>query len=431
MFRGKRIILSLITAFCGSLFLFGQNSKEIRNITIQQADSLFVARNLDLLAEKYNVDAVKAQIIQAKLFNNPTISINQNVVNSEYQTNGGRKWFDFTDKGETSVQLQKLFLLAGKRNKRINLAEVTALREEQNYFDMLRTLKFSLRSGFYTVYYLQKTLNVYDKEITSLSNIIKVFENQQEKGYASKKDVLRLKASLFSLENEKLGYSSQLISNMADFNVLMHTSNVYYIPQADTVKLAAISPESVKLQEVIDTAMKYRYDLKMAQSDLAFNQMNLNYQKALGVPDLTLSAGWDRNGSFIHNYNYVGVQIDLPFFNRNQGNIKTAQFTIESSKAKLQSAEDQVKSDVFQSYSNALETNDVYKHFDEKFAKDLTGLIDEIIKNYEKRNISLLEFMDFYDAYKQNMIQYNTLQNSRINAFENLNFSVGKDIINK
>jgi Outer membrane protein len=430
MFWEKRIILSIIVAFCGGLFLFGQNSIEVRNITIQQADSLFVSRNLDLLAEKYNIEAAKAQIIQAKLFTNPTISINQNVVNSEYQTNGGRKWFDFTDKGETSVQLQKLFLLAGKRNKRIKMAEMSSLREEQNYFDMLRTLKYSLRSGFYNIYYLQQTLNVYDKEITSLTNIIHVFENQMEKGYASKKDVLRLKSTLFSLENEKLSYSAQLIGGQADFNVLMHTTNVNYLPHPDTLLISTISPEPLKLQALLDTASKYRYDLKMAQSDLAINQVNMNYQKSLGVPDLTLSAGWDRNGSFIHNYNYIGMQIDLPFFNRNQGNIKTAAFTVENSKVKLQSAEDQVKSDIFQAYANALENNKVYNKFDNKFAKDLTNLIDEIMLNYEKRNISLLEFIDFYDAYKQNMIQYNTLQYNRINAFENLNFSVGKDIIN-
>ena len=49
----------------------------------------------------------------------------------------------------------------------------------------------------------------------------------------------------------------------------------------------------------------------------------------------------------------------------------------------------------------------------------------------EKRNISIMEFLDFYDAYKNSIIQLNNLQNARANAIENLNFSVGKDIANK
>ncbi|HEY4787182.1 MAG TPA: TolC family protein, partial [Bacteroidales bacterium] len=202
-----------------------------------------------------------------------------------------------------------------------------------------------------------------------------------------------------------------------------------YIPQPDSSALAQLSADSLKLQPLIDTAFVCRYDLKMAKSDLSINQVNLVYQKALAVPDLTVIAGWDRNGSFVHNYNFVGLQMDLPFFNRNQGNIKTANFNVESSKLKLQSTEDQVKSDVTQSYATLQETSRLYQKFDNKFVNDLEALNQEVVRNYEKRNISLLEFLDFYDAYKENMIQLNTLQNNRINAFENLNFSVGKEIV--
>jgi cobalt-zinc-cadmium efflux system outer membrane protein len=86
---------------------------------------------------------------------------------------------------------------------------------------------------------------------------------------------------------------------------------------------------------------------------------------------------------------------------------------------------------VTQSYSTLLETEKLYNHFDAKFINDLDVLIDEMAKNFEKRNISLIEFLDYYDAYKDNAVQINNLKYSRINAFENLNFCVGKDITDK
>jgi cobalt-zinc-cadmium efflux system outer membrane protein len=55
-------------------------------------------------------------------------------------------------------------------------------------------------------------------------------------------------------------------------------------------------------------------------------------------------------------------------------------------------------------------------------------MIEEIIKNYEKRNMSTMEFLDYYDAYKNNVVQFNALNNTIAIAFENLNFSIGKDI---
>jgi len=425
----KRQVIFLFLILITVNLLSQECFKDTLKLSLNQADSMFILQNISLLAEKCNVDAAKAQIIQARLFVNPTLSVNQLLYNTEYQTNGGRKWLDYTNTGETSIQIEKLFLLAGKRNKQIKLAELLANREEQSYFDLLRTLKYSLRSSFYDIYYLQQITKVYDRGIASLSKLIEVFQGQFDKGYISKKELLRLKSSLFSLENERLSYSGQLIGSLSDFNVLMHTSNLYYLPIIDTSKFENITPESLKLQELIDTASQNRFDLKMAQADVNINQTNYGYQKALAVPNLTLSAGWDRNGGYVHNYNFVGLQIDLPFFNRNQGNIKTAKLLEESSKYKLQSTEDQVKADIIEAYANALENNKLYKKFDKKFVIDLDELNGEMLKNFEKKNISLLEFIDYYDAYKENIVQLNSLLYNRINAFENLNFSVGKDVL--
>lgn len=396
---------------------------------MHQSDSLFLVKNLSLLAEQCNVDAAKAQIIQAKLFQNITFIGNQNVYNTEYRTNGGRPWFDFTDKGETSIEIQKLFLLAGKRNKKIKLAGLSADLEGHTYFDLLRTLKYSLHSSFFNIFYLNHILKVYDKEIASLGKLIQVLQEQYEKEYISRKELLRLKSSLFSLENEKLAYSSQLISALSDFNLLLHSSNIFYLPEPDLKATDNFSPDNLKLQSLIDTALQCRYDLKMAQTDLSINQMNLDYQKALAVPDLTLSGGWDRNGSFVHNYNFLGVQIDVPIFNRNQGNIKSAAYVAESSKYKLESAQEQVKGDVISAYATALEINRLFTHFDSKFMTDLNDMTTEILKNYEKRNISLIEFLDYYDAYKQNAVQYFNYLLNRMNAMENINFSVGTKIV--
>ena len=415
-----------------SVCVYGQDLyKDTLKISVQKADSLFVLQNLSLLAEKCNIDAAQAQVLQAKVFNNITFGFNQNVLNTEYKTNGGRKWFDYTNKGETSVQLQKLFQIAGQRNKQIKLARLSANKEELLYFDLLRTLKFTLRSSLYNIYYLKQIVTVYDKEITSMNGLISVYQNQFEKGYISKKELLRLKSSLFSLENERIGYTTQLLSNQADFNVLMHTSNVYYAPQIDTSAFNSVALQNFKVQALIDTATQNRFDLKMAQSNVDISQANLSFQKAMGLPDVALSTGWDRNGSYVRDYNYIGVQFDLPIFNRNQGNIKTAKAMVEGSKYNLLNAQDQVKADVITAYANAVETDNIYAKFDKSFVSDLETLNGEMLKNFQKKNISLIEFLDYYDAYKVNAVQLNNLLYNRINAFENINFSIGKDIIIK
>lgn len=427
MFSKKRFFFSFLVLLFSASYISGQESyKDVKSISISEADSIFLSKNLFLLAEKYNVDAVKAQIVQAKLFNNITFNVSQNVYDPEKKL-----WFNASTKGETAASFQRLFLLAGKRNKLVKLAELSYDKEEQNYFDLIRTLKYSLHSGFFNIYYLKQTLILYDKEINALSKLIMVFEKQFEKGYVSKKELVRLKSFLFSLETESQSYSIQLISNLSDFNVLLHTANINYTPLVDGNLLKFVKLDNINLQSLIDTANIHRYDLLMAQSDVIINKATLNYQQALATPDITLAAGWDRNGSFVHNFNFISMQIDLPVFNRNQGNIKSAMFNVESSKTKLLGTKERIKADVNQAYSKVIETDRLYNKFDDKYVSDLDNLVDEMIKNYEKKNIGIIEFLDYYDAYKTNIIQINNLKNNRANAFENLNFALGKDITNK
>ena len=67
---------------------------------------------------------------------------------------------------------------------------------------------------------------------------------------------------------------------------------------------------------------------------------------------------------------------------------------------------------------------------DPKFSGDFDRLMHEMLVNYQKRNISILDFLDFYDSYKQNILQLNSIQFNRISAFEDINFYTGTNFFN-
>jgi cobalt-zinc-cadmium efflux system outer membrane protein len=81
-------------------------------------------------------------------------------------------------------------------------------------------------------------------------------------------------------------------------------------------------------------------------------------------------------------------------------------------------------------YIQALRAEKLLLSFDPKFDSDLEHLIEEVFKNFKKKNITILEFLDFYESYKQNVLQLNNLRFNKMNALEQLNFSVGKTIFN-
>ncbi|HEX7572504.1 MAG TPA: hypothetical protein VF514_05380, partial [Bacteroidota bacterium] len=56
-------------------------------------------------------------------------------------------------------------------------------------------------------------------------------------------------------------------------------------------------------------------------------------------------------------------------------------------------------------------------------------LVEGMFTNYQKRNISVLEFTDFLEAYRTSMVLVNQLENDRADAIEALNFATGTDLL--
>jgi len=115
------------------LFLCGKISgQDTVNITIDKADSAFLVNNLSLLSAKYSISAAQALKIQAKVYPNPTLYLEQSLVNkntrSNYDTDPTR-----TGSTENIVQVNQLITLAGKRNKQIKLADINIKLTETDF----------------------------------------------------------------------------------------------------------------------------------------------------------------------------------------------------------------------------------------------------------------------------------------------------------
>ena len=394
-------------------------------LTIKQAEDQFIKNNLQLIVQRYNIDNASAQVITAKLFNNPDFSFSNGIYANDVSEGPAYK--------EQSFSVSQLFTTAGKRNRNIQLAKIGVEQSKYQFFDLLRTLKFTLRSDFYNIYYQEQSALVYNQEISSLAKTLKAFNEQYQKGNIAEKEVLRIQSQLYSLQAEYNSLQNSIDTVQSEFKLLIKASpNVYIKPQVDD-SLAAGKDivAGTPYQKLLDSAYTNRYDLKLAQATVQYNDMNLRLQKATAVPDFSLSVNYDKLGAYGNNYLGAGVEFNLPFFNRNQGNIKQARIAIDQSKVQLESQHDQVQSDVATNYTNALRLERLYNSFDPAFKHNFTNLIQAVFLNYQKRNISLLEFLDFYDSYKTNTIQLNTIQLNRVLSLEQLNYVTGTPFFNQ
>jgi len=424
-------IFIFLTAFFWSFSSRAQTPLDTLHVKLGGAEKIFLDSNFQLLAQKYNIDAQKALIIQPDSGPNPNLSLGRGPFIPLYDANSQFPHSNFFLNSENSATLSQLILLAGKRNKQIKLAQANATLSEYQFFDLMRTLKYTLRTDFFNIYYLEQSARVYDTEIRALQQIVDAFAQQEGKGYIAEKEVIRIRAQQYSFKSEYNDLQNQIRGIESELRLVLQVKPTVYIdPLLDSSALNSLDPYKFNINTLLDSAYHNRTDLQIARTNTSINKLNYNYQKALAVPDLTASASWDRQGSYAINYNGLGLSMDLPIFNRNQGNIKSAKAQIANTAALEKSTEATVQENVNNSLEIAFAQDKLFKSIDPKFSDDFERLMHEVLVNYQKRNISILEFLDFYDSYKQNALQINSIKFNRASAFEDINFYTGTNFFN-
>lgn len=397
-------------------------------LSMKEMEGLFFQNSLQIIAQRYNIANAQAQIITARLFQNPQISANTGI----YNTDNGRFLDVSKETGEQSGGLSQEFYTAGRRKKGVDLATAGVQQAKYQFLDVIRNMKYSLRSNFYTIYYQLKSAKVYNLEIKSLTDILSAYKTQYAKGNIAQKELLRVQSQLYSLQAEYANLQAGIDTTETRLRTLTRISpNSYIIPQYRYEIEGKETVSKVPYQQLLDSAYTNRYDLRYVQGATVYNRLNLDLQKALANPDITLNLSYDKFGSYVHYYNSIGISLPIPIFNRNQGVIQQAKVAISQGDVVLSSAQQRVENDITTNYKIALRYESVYNTFDSDFRDNYTNLIQEVSKNYAKRNISLLSFLDFYESYRVNAILLNNIELSRILSLEQMNLVTGTQFFNK
>lgn len=412
----KKYIIAL-QAIGLSAGVFAQAPDSVR-LSLQDAERIFLQKNLMLLAHHYYVDAAKANEIQEKLYGNPSVSTELAAYGSNHT------WFDIGPGGQKSFSIDQLILLAGKRNKRVLLAREQTRAASLELYELVRTLKYELRQSFYSLVYAGEIIQQYDEQMRLLQQIIASYEQQVARNNVPLKDVVRLKTEYIQLSADRNSIMMEAISARQGLQLLLDT-NAVIVPVKEAWPPARELPDR---STVIRKALQNRPDLQLQESRLKQEQLNYSYQKALATPDITLGAGYDQNGSYVSHLYTVRAAIDLPFFNRNQGNIRAARAQVLTAGLALDFKQSSIEKEVAGSLDRLTEAEREYQLSQQSFNKDFPDVNRSVIDHFNKGNISILEFLDFFENYNTAIRQLNQLQKQRRLAWEELEYTTGSPL---
>ncbi len=423
MLKYLKSIFSLIFIIA-AVSASAQTANDTLRLTLQQAEKIFMDKNLSILAAKYNIDAYSALVSQAKKWDNPTLNIDENIYN-QYT----KKYFDNTNTGQTYVQVQQLIKLGGKRKAAVAIAKDNYEIAKLQLDDLLRNLRLTLHSDLFNAKNFIEADKLFADETTELEKLANAIGEQVKVGNAAAKDLLRVQADLFGTKNDRLQNQKQLIDVEAELRqLLMLPENAYVMPMvSDSISSTAV--EKLDAGNLFLIAKDNRSDFKIQQMQTQQQQHNVDLQRAGEVPDLTLGPEFDHNSNYITDYWGLAISMPLPILNTNRKNVKAAKSFLSQSQEQQLQLEKNVATDVSSAVLKLKSSATLNENVSENLGKKYDEMLNNMLLNYRQRNLSLLELMDFFDTYKDTKLKALQLINDTHNAIEEVNFSVGKSII--
>ena len=307
-----------------------------RSLTISDAVSIFLQQNLELVAARYDIDAVDAEKLTARLRPNPQFSfastdlplgLTGNVLKEQTYSYG----------------ITQTFELGGKRGKRINTANANSDLARGQFQTVLWQLTNDLKRKFYAVLLAESLLDLAKENQKTFAETIKHSTELVQLGEISGLDLQRI-------EVEKLKFDTDVANSERDYEVALRDLRVtlggdYRAMDIEIAGTLDYQPYQFSLAELRDKALAARPDLKAAQLSERAADASIRLQDAQRIPDLSLGAGVDQVPQGTSTYIF-GVGIALPVFDRNQG--ERAKAIIERKKAQNQQQliTNQVLSDV-------------------------------------------------------------------------------------
>ena len=424
----KRIIL-----FCVSIALGLQlQAQETLKISREEAEMMFLQNNLLLISEKLNIESQQAEVIQARLWPNPEFSISEINLWKTTGVEPSPPFFgNFGRDQQIAFELNQLVQTAGKRKKLIALEQVDVSKAEQYFEDLLRGLKLELRNQLTDLQYNQQAIKVHKNLIENISKLTKAYKNQLDSGNISKSEYIRLKAQELEIQKEILNLTRESNQIQKELKLLLRTNTTVSIEITEDGFIKDTKPyEGIFIEQIIENAKKNRPDYQLALLEEEYSNKLLSYEKSQRVPDMTFGVNYDRNGNTMLDFVGLGVSFDLPLFNRNKGGIKKAQISIENAKYQKEQTLLTLENDIFLAYKSLQQAIDFVKNIEPDYENDLDLLLENYTKNFTSKNVSMLEYFDFMDAYLENKKIILEAQKDINQKAEELNYSIGTDFNN-
>ena len=401
---------------------FSQQSSSagaVLRITLDQAIQFAVQHNHALAAARSTIRQNQAQEITANLRPNPTLSwdtqflplFNLNQFNWSYINNSAQ--FD--------LGVGYTFERGQKRQHRLQAAQDQTTVSRSQVTDNQRTLTFNVAQQFVAVLLAQSMIDLAQQDLMSFQQTVDLSEAQARAGAISEGDAIKIKLQLLQFQTD---VSSARLSKVQALAALRQLVGFESVPQDyDVDGTLDYQPVHGDLDTLKMLAVDSRPDLRAARQSIAAARSQQSLAVANGKRDLDVSFNYSHvadinSGAFFFN-------MQIPLFDRNQGEIARTREAITQSQELAAEASEQVLSDVINAYEGVRTNDQIIGLYRSGYLDQSTQSRDISQYAYQRGAASLLDYLDAERSYRANQLAYRQALANYMVTLEQLREAVG------
>lgn len=388
-------------------------------ITLDEALRLALQHNHALQAARSTIPQSQALETTANLRPNPVLSWDAQFLPIFEPSKFSADFID--SQSQFDLGLSYTYEIGGKRQHRLRAARDVTAATRSTVDDNERTLSFNVGQQFVAAVLAESEVEFTAQDLESFQKSVDISETRYKAGAISEGDLLKITLQLLQFQNDVLSAKLAKIQALSALRQLLGFESVP--DDYDVEGKLEYVPVHASLDDLKALAARTRPDLRAAQQNVTAAESAAALAQVNRKRDLTTTFTYSHVAST--NTGAVFFNIQLPIFDRNQGEIARTRYVITQNQQLAAETSQQVLTDVVNAYQNLRTSEQIVELYQ-------GGYVDQAIKSrdiseyaYKRGAVSLLDYLDSERTYRANQLAYRQALAGYMTALEQMRQAEG------
>jgi cobalt-zinc-cadmium efflux system outer membrane protein len=388
-------------------------------IPIEEAIRLALQHNHALQAARSTILQSQALETTANLRPNPVLSWDAQFLPFFNPSKFSGDYLD--NQAQFDMGLGYTFEIGKKRQHRLQAAKDVTATTRSTVADNERQLVFNVSQQFVAALLAQSTVDFTQQDLDSFQKTRDISETRYKAGDMSEGDLLKIKLQMLQFQNDVFAAKLAKVQALASLRQFLGYESApdNYDVEGDL----DYQPVRAGVDDLKALALRTRPDLQAAQRSVT----------AARSAELLAAANRKRDLGVTFNYSHVAAtntgafffNIQLPIFDRNQGEIARTRYVITQSQELASETAQQVLTDVVDAYSALRTSEQIVQLYQGGYVDQAKKSRDISEYAYKRGAASLLDYLDSERTYRANQLAYRQALATYMTALEQMRQAVG------